>query len=150
MTNALTTLGERIRRHRRERGQTQEQAAASMGISRNYLSQIEIGRATNLTATMQQRITDYLNDTTMPNNAVGRFLVAVRSEYHRAVAAHPTPRASLHEAYAYALEEFDELWAEIKKPEALRNRAALRIEATHAAAMLVRLAVECGLMEEFP
>lgn len=46
---------------------------------------------------------------------------------------------SAHEAYGVALEEWDELWDEIKRKN--QDYEAIRREAVHAAAMLIRLIV---------
>lgn len=47
-----------------------------------------------------------------------------------------------HEAYAVILEEFDELWDEIKKNQKKYDLKKQRNEAKQTAAMLVRLMVE--------
>ena len=63
-------------------------------------------------------------------------------EVLRAKTMFPTNFHNQHEAYAVILEEFDELWDEIKKNHKNYDLVAQRTEATQAAAMLVRLMVE--------
>jgi len=48
------------------------------------------------------------------------------------------PFKNEHEGYAVLLEEVDELWDEIKKNQAKRNRGAIRREAIQVAAMALR------------
>lgn len=72
------------------------------------------------------------------------FAELVANEVRRALAEHPAPFHSLHEGYAVALEEFDELWDEIRKK--VVNRPAVLCEAVQAAAMLQRMAEETGLI----
>jgi hypothetical protein len=50
---------------------------------------------------------------------------------------------SAHEGYAVLLEEFDELWDEVKKNPTKRDPAAMRKEAIQVAAMAIRFAAEC-------
>lgn len=66
----------------------------------------------------------------------------ISTEVLRAKTLFPTNFHNQHEAYAVILEEFDELWEEIKKNHKHYDLAAQRTEATQAAAMLVRLMVE--------
>lgn len=66
----------------------------------------------------------------------------ISTEVLRAKTLFPTNFHNQHEAYAVILEEFDELWDEIKKNHKYYDLAAQRTEATQAAAMLVRLMVE--------
>lgn len=65
-------------------------------------------------------------------------LDAIADEVSRAEAKH-APMNSLHEGYAVLLEEVDELWDEVKKQTAARNREAIRKECVQVAAMAVRL-----------
>jgi len=71
--------------------------------------------------------------------------LAIRAEVVRARVELGFPRFNnLHEAYAVALEEFDELWEEIKKQhDAPERKENSRKEAIQAAAMLVCLIMEC-------
>ena len=66
----------------------------------------------------------------------------ISTEVLRAKTMFPTNFHNQHEAYAVILEEFDELWDEIKKNHKNYDLVAQRTEATQAAAMLVRLMVE--------
>ena len=66
----------------------------------------------------------------------------ISTEVLRAKTIFPTNFHNQHEAYAVILEEFDELWDEIKKNHKNYDLVAQRTEATQAAAMLVRLMVE--------
>ena len=71
-----------------------------------------------------------------------KALNEISTEVLRAKILFPTNFHNQHEAYAVILEEFDELWEEIKKNHKHYDLAAQRTEATQAAAMLVRLMVE--------
>ncbi len=53
-------FGTTIRDRRRQEGLSQESLAQQVGISRNYLSQIERGRATNLSWQLRQKLTALL------------------------------------------------------------------------------------------
>jgi hypothetical protein len=53
--------------------------------------------------------------------------------------AHFKPFHSAHEAYGVMLEEFDELWDEIKKNQSGRDYPAMAKEAVQVAAMAIRL-----------
>ncbi|MEF2071314.1 helix-turn-helix domain-containing protein [Consotaella aegiceratis] len=57
----MTPFGERIRALRRERGVTQAEMAAALGVSSAYLSALEHGRRGRPTWAMLQRIIGYLN-----------------------------------------------------------------------------------------
>ena len=52
-----------------------------------------------------------------------------------------SPFGSAHEGYAVILEEFDELWAEIKAKKS--NSKKLRKEATQVGAMVMRFILDC-------
>ena len=73
---------------------------------------------------------------------LSKALGEISSEVLRAKTLFPTNFHNQHEAYAVILEEFDELWEEIKKNQKKYDLTAQRTEATQAAAMLVRLMVE--------
>jgi transcriptional regulator with XRE-family HTH domain len=53
-------LGQKVRERRRSEGLSQEELAKAVGISRNYLSQIERGQATNLSWQVMERLTSVL------------------------------------------------------------------------------------------
>ncbi|PWK63428.1 helix-turn-helix domain-containing protein [Aminobacter sp. AP02] len=57
----MTPLGERIRELRRERGVSQKDMAASMGVSAAYLSALEHGHRGVPTWAMIQKIIGYFN-----------------------------------------------------------------------------------------
>lgn len=57
----MTPFGERIRALRKERGITQGQMAAALGVSSAYLSALEHGRRGRPTWDLLQRIIGYLN-----------------------------------------------------------------------------------------
>ncbi|KQT52572.1 MULTISPECIES: helix-turn-helix domain-containing protein [unclassified Aureimonas] len=57
----MTPFGERIRALRRERGVTQAEMAAALGVSSAYLSALEHGRRGRPTWQLLQRIIGYLN-----------------------------------------------------------------------------------------
>lgn len=57
----MTPLGQRIRALRQERGVSQKQMAAALGVSAAYLSALEHGRRGNPTWTMIQKIIGYFN-----------------------------------------------------------------------------------------
>ncbi|NJM58186.1 MAG: helix-turn-helix domain-containing protein [Synechococcales cyanobacterium RU_4_20] len=56
----MTDFGTTIRERRRQEGLSQEALAQQVGISRNYLSQIERGLATNLSWQLRQTLTSLL------------------------------------------------------------------------------------------
>ena len=60
---------------------------------------------------------------------------------------HP-PLHSLHEAYAVLLEEVDEFKEQVWKQAAARDRQAVLLELVQIAAMAMRAARDCGLLEE--
>ncbi|MEO0537467.1 MAG: helix-turn-helix transcriptional regulator [Cyanobacteria bacterium P01_A01_bin.123] len=53
----MSDFGDKIRKRRSEEGLSQEKLAQTVGISRNYLSQIERGVATNLSWQVMNRLT---------------------------------------------------------------------------------------------
>ncbi|QDC01559.1 helix-turn-helix domain-containing protein [Mesorhizobium sp. 8] len=57
----MTPLGERIRELRRERGVSQKDMAAAIGVSAAYLSALEHGRRGIPTWTLIQKIIGYFN-----------------------------------------------------------------------------------------
>ena len=56
----MSDFGARVRKRRCEEGLSQEKLAQEVGISRNYLSQIERGKATNLSWQVMNRLTAVL------------------------------------------------------------------------------------------
>jgi transcriptional regulator with XRE-family HTH domain len=56
----MDDFGTKVRQRRREEGWSQERLAQAVGISRNYLSQIERGKATNLSWQVMERLTSTL------------------------------------------------------------------------------------------
>ncbi len=56
----MDEFGKRVRDRRIEEGLTQEKLAQAVGISRNYLSQIERGQATNISWHVMERLTSVL------------------------------------------------------------------------------------------
>ncbi|MDJ0708514.1 MAG: helix-turn-helix transcriptional regulator [Leptolyngbyaceae cyanobacterium MO_188.B28] len=56
----MSDFGARVRKRRGEEGLSQEKLAQAIGISRNYLSQIERGKATNLSWQVMNRLTAVL------------------------------------------------------------------------------------------
>jgi hypothetical protein len=75
------------------------------------------------------------------------FLTVVLRELERAQELHPQPINSVAEGYAVILEELDEFWDEVRKKQALRSKEQLRTELVEVAAMCLRTAIDCGLME---
>ena len=70
--------------------------------------------------------------------SIAEVLDDVWHEVERAEAKHK-PMNSAHEGYSVILEEFDELWAEVKKGGSTpRDPIAMRKEAVEVAAMAVR------------
>ncbi len=51
---------------------------------------------------------------------------------------------STHEAYAVSLEEFDELWAEIKKEKSHKLSKKGKVECIQVIACLIRMIQECN------
>ena len=66
-------------------------------------------------------------------------MAEVQAELMRAVSLY-TGFRSVHEGAAVILEEWDEFWAEVKAKEL--DRAALRVEVKHLAAMAIRFMAE--------
>ncbi len=64
----------------------------------------------------------------------------IKDEIEKAKGKYPKDFNSLHEAYAVILEEFDELWDEIKKKNV--DKEKVREEAIQVGAMISRLLVE--------
>lgn len=62
----MTDFGSRIKRWREERGLSQAQFAELIGISRNYVSQLERGVSTNLSLNVARRISDELGMDLVP------------------------------------------------------------------------------------
>ena len=58
----IDDMPEAVKRFRQNRRFSQEQMAQELGISRNYLSQIERGLASNLTIKLYDRIVEYLTE----------------------------------------------------------------------------------------
>lgn len=56
----MDEFGKRVRDRRVEEGLSQEKLAQGVGISRNYLSQIERGQATNISWHVMERLTSVL------------------------------------------------------------------------------------------
>ena len=56
----IDDLPEAVKRHRKNYGLSQEVMAENLGISRNYLSQIERGIADNLSMKLYENIINYL------------------------------------------------------------------------------------------
>ncbi len=57
----MTTFGQKVKAARQGKGWTQEELARRAGLSRNYLSQIERGEATNLSWDIVRRLVNTLN-----------------------------------------------------------------------------------------
>lgn len=66
----------------------------------------------------------------------------VLSEVKRAKGMFPQDFVNQHEGYAVILEEFDELWDEVKKNQKNYDLPAMRKEAIQCAAMCIRFATE--------
>jgi hypothetical protein len=75
------------------------------------------------------------------------FLSLVGWEVARARTKHPKPINSLHEGYAVILEELDEFWDACRQQSKDRDPRAIRDELIQIAAMCLRTAEDCGLME---
>ncbi|NET39309.1 MAG: helix-turn-helix transcriptional regulator [Cyanothece sp. SIO1E1] len=56
----MDDFGDKVRKRRREEGLSQAKLAQTVGISRNYLSQIERGQALNLSWQVMERLTSVL------------------------------------------------------------------------------------------
>ena len=83
MITQLQEFGALIRKHRREKDMSQEELAENAGISRTYLSQIEQGRAANLSLRLSTRLRELLG------------LLSVREQMAKAeaVRVHPSLQA---------------------------------------------------------
>lgn len=60
MSEPLDDFGDRVRRARERKGETQDALATRLGISRTYLSHIEGGRAQNLSFRLATTLADEL------------------------------------------------------------------------------------------
>lgn len=56
----MDNFGKKVRDRRLQEGLSQEELAQKVGISRNYLSQIERGQSTNLSWQVMERLTSIL------------------------------------------------------------------------------------------
>lgn len=65
----------------------------------------------------------------------------VNAELTEARAVH-APMNSAHEGWAVIMEELDELWEEVRKRRALRDRDRMRREAIQVAAMAIRFVLD--------
>lgn len=82
----------------------------------------------------------------MPQNTyvskqIREALEIVAVELEEAMSKH-APLNSAHEGWAVIAEEVDELWDEVKKKRADRNREKMHAEAKQIAAMAVRFMLE--------
>lgn len=73
------------------------------------------------------------------------FADMVAAELARAT-ANNGPFHSMHEGYAVLQEEVDELWEEVKKKPANRDKKNMLTECVQIAAMAQRFALDCCLM----
>lgn len=74
------------------------------------------------------------------------FLRRVEHEVAAACCKYP-PLHSLHEAYAVLLEEVDEFKEQVWQQSAARDPQAMLLELVQIAAMAMRTALDCGLLE---
>ncbi len=56
----MNTFGHQVRNRRKQENLSQEELAIQVGISRNYLSQIERGQATNLSWQLRDKLSSIL------------------------------------------------------------------------------------------
>lgn len=56
----MNDFGSQVRKYRTEKGLSQEELAEQVGISRNYLSQIERGVSTNLSLEVAKKLSETL------------------------------------------------------------------------------------------
>lgn len=75
----MSDFGAKIRQRRSEEGWSQEKLAQTVGISRNYLSQIERGKATNLSWQVRDRLTAVLGLKEEPSSESGTTTDAAMS-----------------------------------------------------------------------
>lgn len=75
------------------------------------------------------------------------FRGRVFAEYVRACKLHPQPIHNVQEGYAILYEELCEFFDEVRKKPSERSTEALRTELVQLAAMCLRTAVDCSLME---
>ena len=81
----MTPFGEKLRALRRERGVSQKDMAAAIGVSAAYLSALEHGRRGAPTWTLIQKIIGYFNiiwDDAEELAAAGRDLASARQARH--------------------------------------------------------------------
>lgn len=64
-----TVTGHAIAQKRNELGISQAHLAQQLGISRNYLSQIETGKANNLSHSLYTKLLQFLNDVPISQEA---------------------------------------------------------------------------------
>lgn len=83
------------------------------------------------------------------NSSYGKFFSMLAEEIEGALAQHG-PMHSLHEGYAVILEELDEVKEEVWKKPSKRDLKATLLELVQTAAMCVRTAVDCGLLNDEP
>lgn len=89
----------------------------------------------------REELRDYkLKDLNKP--AIEKAMNEVLEELSKVKKKYPLDFNSLHEGYAVAKEEVDELWDEIKKKNPDKNK--IRTEAMQAAAMFIRIMSELG------
>ena len=86
------------------------------------------------------------HDAWLPMKSRERFLTLIEREHTEACCKHP-PLHSLHEAYAVLLEEMDEFKQEVWKQIGARNSQEIVKELVQIAAMAMRTALDCGLLE---
>jgi restriction endonuclease S subunit len=67
------------------------------------------------------------------------LLALIELELQRAKARFPNRINSFHEGYGIILEEFDELWDEIKKNETTRSPAMIQSEGIHVIITVIRM-----------
>lgn len=77
-----------------------------------------------------------------PVTGINLALIQVKDEILEAQAKF-IPFTSPHEGYAVLKEEVDELWEEVKKRPAARDREKMRNEARQVAAMGIRFMLDC-------
>lgn len=80
------------------------------------------------------------------SNVANPVLCEVEAELDRAVSLFP-PFNSLHEGYAVMLEEFDELWENVKINQKNRNPTEIKKECVQIAAMALRVIIDCSKVD---
>ena len=78
-------------------------------------------------------------------STLSRFLQDVEDEVEKAGEKH-APMNSLHGGYAVLLEEFDELWDQVKLKRSERDPENICLELIQIAAMAARTAVDLGFV----